>query len=231
MSTITKDDLPFFVLYPNIKDSENGWALVSRFKPFNFVLLHSKCYYKPWVYKAENNSLLNTCHMCLQKVLILSLFPSKKLLPYRYLLLNIWLYTTLVTWYLELLLMNTSFFRWFTRKSLWRMKENVFKEWSKVSNFCYSSCTFSLMVDYHNLFFWNFQSGFQKTFAYLPSPWASLVAQVIKSLPAVQETQVRSLGWEDLLEKQMAIHYSILAWKIPWTEDPGRLQFMGSMAG
>ena len=53
--------------------------------------------------------------------------------------------------------------------------------------------------------------------------WASLVAQMVKNLPAMQETWVRSLGWEDLLEKEMATHSSILAWKIPWTEEPGRL--------
>ena len=49
------------------------------------------------------------------------------------------------------------------------------------------------------------------------------VAQTVKNLPAMQETQIRSLGWEDLLEKEMANHSSILAWKIPWTEKPGRL--------
>ena len=53
---------------------------------------------------------------------------------------------------------------------------------------------------------------------------ASLVAQMVKSLPTMQETRVRSLGEEDLLEKEMATHYSTLAWKIPWTEEPGRLQ-------
>ena len=47
------------------------------------------------------------------------------------------------------------------------------------------------------------------------------VAQIVKNLPAVQETWVQSLGWEDPLEKGMAIHSSILAWKIPWTEEPG----------
>ena len=57
---------------------------------------------------------------------------------------------------------------------------------------------------------------------------ASLVAQTVKRLPTMQETQVRSLGWGDPLEKEMAIHSSILAWKIPWTEDPVRLQSMGS---
>ena len=54
------------------------------------------------------------------------------------------------------------------------------------------------------------------------------MAQTVKRLPAVQETRVRSLGWKDLLEKEMATHSSTLAWKIPWTEEPGRLQSMGS---
>ena len=48
-----------------------------------------------------------------------------------------------------------------------------------------------------------------------------LVAQSVKHLPAMQETQVQSLGWKDPLEKEKATHYSILAWKIPWTEEPG----------
>ena len=56
----------------------------------------------------------------------------------------------------------------------------------------------------------------------------SLVAQTVKHLSAMQETQVRSLGWEDPLEKEMAAHSSILAWKIPWTAEPGRLPSMGS---
>ena len=55
----------------------------------------------------------------------------------------------------------------------------------------------------------------------------SLVAQRVKRLPSMQETQVRSLGREDPLEKEMATHSSILAWAIPWTEKPGRLQSMG----
>ena len=58
-------------------------------------------------------------------------------------------------------------------------------------------------------------------------PRASLVAQMVKCLPTMRETWVQSLGWKDLLEKEMATHSSILAWKIPWTEEPGRLQFMG----
>ena len=57
---------------------------------------------------------------------------------------------------------------------------------------------------------------------------SSLVAQSVKNLPAVQETRVQSLGWEDPLEKEMATHSSILAWKISWTEEPGGLQSMGS---
>ena len=57
---------------------------------------------------------------------------------------------------------------------------------------------------------------------------ASLVAQMVKNVPAVQETQVQSLGWEDPLEKEMAPQSSILAWEIPWTEEPGGLQSMGS---
>ena len=55
---------------------------------------------------------------------------------------------------------------------------------------------------------------------------ASLVAQIVKNLSAMRETQVRSLTWEDPLEKEMAIHSSVLAWGIPWTEEPGELQVM-----
>ena len=58
--------------------------------------------------------------------------------------------------------------------------------------------------------------------------WASLVAQTIKNLLAVPEIRVCSLGWEDPLEKGMATHSSILAWRITWTEEPGRLQSIGS---
>jgi len=57
---------------------------------------------------------------------------------------------------------------------------------------------------------------------------ASLVAQTVKNLPAIWESWVQSLGWEDPLEKGKATHSSILAWKIPWTEEPGELQSMGS---
>ena len=54
------------------------------------------------------------------------------------------------------------------------------------------------------------------------------MAQAVKNLPAMQETQVQSLGWKDLLEKGMATHSNILVWKTPWTEEPGGVQSMGS---
>ena len=54
------------------------------------------------------------------------------------------------------------------------------------------------------------------------------MAQMVKRLPTMWETRVQSLGWEDPLEKEMATHSSILAWKIPWTEEPGKLQSIGS---
>ena len=69
-----------------------------------------------------------------------------------------------------------------------------------------------------------------RTHVLLGSPhrlWASLVAQRLKRLPAMWETWVRSLGWEDPLEKAMATHSSILAWRIPWMEEPGGLQPTG----
>ena len=61
-----------------------------------------------------------------------------------------------------------------------------------------------------------------------PFLWTSLVAQMVKCLSTMQETWVWSLGWEDPLEKEMSIHSTTIAWKIPWTEEPGRLQAMGS---
>ena len=58
--------------------------------------------------------------------------------------------------------------------------------------------------------------------------WVSLMAQMVKNLPAMQETQVQSLGWEDPLKNRMATHSRTLAWIISWREEPGRLQSMGS---
>ena len=72
------------------------------------------------------------------------------------------------------------------------------------------------------------QLGNKKIFEATQVMWASLVAQRVKRLPTMLETQVQSLGWEDPLEKAMATHSSTLAWKILWTEKPGRLQSMGS---
>ena len=61
--------------------------------------------------------------------------------------------------------------------------------------------------------------------------WTSLVVQMVKLLTTMWETWAQLLGREDLLEKEMATHSSLLAWKIPWTEEPGRLQTMGSQRG
>ena len=69
-------------------------------------------------------------------------------------------------------------------------------------------------------------SGF--TLAYQDISGVSLIIQLVKNLPTMQETWVRSLGWEDPLEKEMAIHSSIHAGRIPWTEEPGGLQSTGS---
>ena len=74
------------------------------------------------------------------------------------------------------------------------------------------------LYTYMDLFFFKF---------FFHLGWASLVAQTVKRLSAMQETWVRSLGWEDPLEKEMAAHSSILAWKIPWTVEPDRLPSMG----
>ena len=73
-----------------------------------------------------------------------------------------------------------------------------------------------------------YQSVMYNTMTIVNIHWASLVAQMLKNLPPVQETQVPSLGWEDPLEEGMATHSSILAWRILWTEEPGSLQSMGT---
>ena len=62
----------------------------------------------------------------------------------------------------------------------------------------------------------------------MPNIRISLVAQTVKSLPTMWETWVRSLGWEDTLEKEKSTHSSTFAWRIPWKEEPGSLQSMGS---
>ena len=62
----------------------------------------------------------------------------------------------------------------------------------------------------------------------IPCRWTSLVAQMVENLPAMQGTQLPSLGWKDQLEKGMATHSSILAWRIPWREEPDGLEALGS---
>ena len=64
-------------------------------------------------------------------------------------------------------------------------------------------------------------------FALTGYEWASVLAQMVKNVPAMWETWVQSLSWEDPLEESMTTHSSILAWRIPWTEEPGELQSMG----
>ena len=91
-----------------------------------------------------------------------------------------------------------------------------------------------VIVSYDSLYFCGvsynffFISNFSYLSSLLTSLRASLVAQMLKCLSAMQETWVRSLGREDLLEKETATHSSTLAWKIPWIEEPVRLQPMGS---
>ena len=82
-------------------------------------------------------------------------------------------------------------------------------------------CKLALRPFGHSANFWFFLDGYQKL-------RAALVAQMVKNLLAMQETQVRYLGQEDPMEKGMAPHSSILAWRIPWTEEPGGLQSTGS---
>ena len=86
---------------------------------------------------------------------------------------------------------------------------------------------------------WKSEKGISSSYRNLISPGQNILnvefpprglhlSQMVKSLPSLWETQVQSLGWEDPLEKEIATHASILAWKIPWMEEPGRLQSTGS---
>ena len=100
-----------------------------------------------------------------------------------------------------------------------RLGAEALLSWRSVSGNC-SIFVASVLVFVDCLFYfsWNFPvSEFWMTLG------AFVMAQTVKHLPAMQETRVQSLGWEDPLEKEMAIHSSTLAWKIPWTEEPGRL--------
>ena len=85
----------------------------------------------------------------------------------------------------------------------------------------YNNTSFTFIKDLY-FFMWEIKRRYL-----ISLRWAYLVAQMVKHLPAMRETWVQSLGQEDPLEKEMATHSSILAWKIPWMEEPGRLQNMG----
>ena len=74
----------------------------------------------------------------------------------------------------------------------------------------------------------NLKAGYDMNLPTVTADWSSLVAQMVKNLPAMQETWAQSLGQEDILEKKMATHSSILAWRIPGTEEPSGLQSTGS---
>ena len=104
-----------------------------------------------------------------------------------------------------------------------KKKKTVFIEENQV-NRTGSSC----LKDQHSLM--TFREKFlEATFRVSVEAYrASLVAQMVRHLPTMWETRVQSLGWEDLLEKEMTTHSSILAWKIPWMEETCRLQSVGS---
>ena len=106
--------------------------------------------------------------------------------------------------YIEMILMMTWYYRW-----------NVINVWeAKGENVGLHKIGSKLLIAE----IWRWYSCFKK----------GLLAQLVKNLPAMRETWVRFLGWEDLLEEEMASHPSILECKIPWTEEPGELQSMGS---
>ena len=77
------------------------------------------------------------------------------------------------------------------------------------------------------MFMKSYTSACMMIMGYLYIRWVSLLTQTVKNLPAIQETQVQSLDWKDLPEMGMAANSSILAWRIPWTEESGRPQSMG----
>ena len=91
-------------------------------------------------------------------------------------------------------------------------------------------CLRSLALKKHHQAYWEMFQWFKIIvfFFFLRLLRASVVAQMVKNPPTMQEAQVQSLVWEDPLEKAMATHSSILSWRIPWTEEPGGLQSMGS---
>ena len=94
------------------------------------------------------------------------------------------------------------------------------KHFKKMLKDCHQILKY-LLVEHYRWQYWQLQIS-------VYWPWASLVAQTVKNLPAMRETHVRSLSGGDRLEKEMGTHSSILAWRSPWTEEPGDLQSMGS---
>ena len=109
-----------------------------------------------------------------------------------------------------------------SKKYLWKLSLGMylhFKDYSLKARWCF---TYLILHNYAIVFTREIISFYAHVYR------ASLVAQTVKRLPTLQETQVRALGREDPLEKEMATHSSTPAWKIPCTEEPGRLQSMGS---
>ena len=116
---------------------------------------------------------------------------------------------------------------WYLRLQKWMQKKNIQAySWKVVGN---SIWKFQRGANGHQRRFWvgTWIMGYPRISRGLPVIRASLVAQMVKYLPAMRETWIQFLGQEDPLEKEMAIHSSTLAWKTPWTEDPDRLQSMG----
>ena len=100
--------------------------------------------------------------------------------------------------------------------------------WERETLISFFSHRCSRLVRVYHLIFIPLVTHYSSLILFKGQLLASLVAQMVKRLSAMWETRVRSLGWEDPLEKEMATHSSTLAWRIPWTEEPGWLQCMGS---
>ena len=123
------------------------------------------------------------------------------------------------------------------RECMWDNDKAAWRFWPLDHNYCHSTAWPSWWCRYGILTECQEMCCFHDLIQYivckliilvLHTLWTSLVAHIVKHLPTTQETRVQSLGWEDLLETEMATHSSILAWKIAWKEEPVRLQSMGS---